>query len=245
MLRHEMRCFLHTHPTLHDCLHHADHFGRLILHSVIYHVHISRGPSHLCQLGGFSGVGAIVASFLPTECSGGMGMWGIFGKPLKRAIWNTPGLHAVQTICLRFSSFFGQCLCCLLPLFVNRQPPCLHTNSGTPCCIPRCTTKASGTEKGMLWRCNLGAGYSPEVLQPYPGFVWVKSGYSEAIAWRKVWMTNIEIWTSQLPACGPCLSTRGGTQAAGLGKVEEICSHSRAGGLLRQWGPSPCGEGQR
>ena len=21
---------------------------------------------------------------------------------------------------------FGQCLCCLLPIFANRQPPCLH-----------------------------------------------------------------------------------------------------------------------
>ena len=30
-------------------------------------------------------------------------MWGIFGKPLKRAIRNTPGLHAVLTTCLRFS----------------------------------------------------------------------------------------------------------------------------------------------
>ena len=32
------------------------------------------------------------------------GMWGIFGKPSKRAIWNTLGLHAVPPICLRFSS---------------------------------------------------------------------------------------------------------------------------------------------
>ena len=24
---------------------------------------------------------------------------------------------------------FGRCLCCLLPLFVNRQLPCLHTNA--------------------------------------------------------------------------------------------------------------------
>ena len=24
---------------------------------------------------------------------------------------------------------FGHCLCCLLPVFVNRQLPCLHTNS--------------------------------------------------------------------------------------------------------------------
>ena len=33
----------------------------------------------------------IVASFVPAECpkGGGGGMWGIFGNPLKRAIWNT------------------------------------------------------------------------------------------------------------------------------------------------------------
>ena len=31
-------------------------------------------------------------------------MGGIFGKPLKRAVWNTLGLHAVLTTCLRFSS---------------------------------------------------------------------------------------------------------------------------------------------
>ena len=35
------------------------------------------------------GVGAIVAPFVPTECSGVGGMRGIFRKPLKRAIWNT------------------------------------------------------------------------------------------------------------------------------------------------------------
>ena len=52
-------------------------------------IHISRHHRQLRQLRGFSGVSAIVASFVPTECSGGGGMWGIFGKPLKRAIRNT------------------------------------------------------------------------------------------------------------------------------------------------------------
>ena len=43
-------------------------------------------------------------------------MWGIFGNPLKRAIQNTLGLHAVLTTCLRFSSFLDSaCVaCCLL-----------------------------------------------------------------------------------------------------------------------------------
>ena len=43
----------------------------------------------------------MVASFLPTECSGGRGMWGIFEKPLKRAIWNTLSLHSVLTTCFQ------------------------------------------------------------------------------------------------------------------------------------------------
>ena len=33
--------------------------------------YLSRGHPELHQLGGFSGVGAIVPSFVPTECSGG------------------------------------------------------------------------------------------------------------------------------------------------------------------------------
>ena len=41
-------------------------------------------------------------SFVCTECPVGGGI--IFGKPSKRAIWNTLGLHAVPPICLRFSS---------------------------------------------------------------------------------------------------------------------------------------------
>ena len=38
-------------------------------------------------------------------------MWGIFRKPLKRSLWNIPGLHAVLTTCLRFSSVLeGACV---------------------------------------------------------------------------------------------------------------------------------------
>ena len=76
----------------------------------------------------FAGIGATVASFVSTECPIGRGMWGTIGKPLKRAIWNTLGLHAVCcTTCLRLSSVLGQCRCCSLPLFVNRQPPCMSS----------------------------------------------------------------------------------------------------------------------
>ena len=50
--------------------------------------HISLGRAVSCQHGAFSGVGAFVVSFVPAECPVGGGMWGIFGKPLKRAIQN-------------------------------------------------------------------------------------------------------------------------------------------------------------
>ena len=36
-----------------------------------------------------------------------------------------------------------------------------------------------------------------------------------------------------------------GTQATGLGKTEEICSQSQAGGCVPQWSPRPCGGGQQ
>ena len=45
------------------------------------------------------------------------GYVGIFGKSLKRAIWNAWGLHAVLTTCLRLSSFSdGACVACCLSL---------------------------------------------------------------------------------------------------------------------------------
>ena len=52
----------------------------------------------------------------PTHPPTHRGMWGIFGKPLKRAVWNTLELHVVVTVCLRFLSFLdGACVaCCLL-----------------------------------------------------------------------------------------------------------------------------------
>ena len=83
-------------------------------------------------------------------------MWGIFGKPLKRGIWNTLGVHAGLTVCLRFLSFLdGACVACCL--FFNRQPTCPLTIHATRCCIPRCTAKTFGSQKSTLWGCNLGA----------------------------------------------------------------------------------------
>ena len=84
--------------------------------AVVMQYHISWGRWGLRQLGEFSAVVVIVALFVPNMCpngGGGGGMWGIFGKPLKRAIWNTLGLHAGLTTCLRFSSVSDRaCVAC-------------------------------------------------------------------------------------------------------------------------------------
>ena len=112
----------------------------------------------LCKLGGFSPVVVIAVPFVPTVCPVGGGMWGVFRKPLKRAIWNTLGLHAVLTVCFRFSSFLD-CVCATCCLFLSTSS-ChgfiqIHT---TWCCFPSFTTKASGAQKSALRGCKLGAG---------------------------------------------------------------------------------------
>ena len=48
---------------------------------------------------------------------------------------------------------------------------------------------------------DFGITPDPENLQPHPGFVWVKSGYSETIAWLKVRLTkqrNVDLTTDGL-----------------------------------------------
>ena len=158
---------------------------------VIVKLHISRGQWGICQLSGFWGVGAIVASFVPTECPKGGGMWGIFGKPLKRAIWNTPGLHAVLTTCLRFSSVLDNaCVVCCLFLSTGSCHVFIQIHA-TGSCFPGRTTKAFGAQKGSLW------GYKV----PHPGYVRLKSGYSETIPWRKVGLIkqrNVDLTTDGL-----------------------------------------------
>ena len=78
-------------------------------------------------------------------------MWGIFGKPLTRAIWNTLGLHAVLTTCLRFSSALDDaCVACCLFLSTGSHHVCIQIH--TMCsCFARCTTETIGSEKSALW----------------------------------------------------------------------------------------------
>ena len=71
-------------------------------------------------------------------------MWGIFEKPVKRAIWNILGLHVVLTTCLRFLSVLDDAFvaCCLF-LSTCSYHVRIQIHS-TGCCCPGCTTKAFG-----------------------------------------------------------------------------------------------------
>ena len=85
-------------------------------------------------------------------------MWGIFGKPLKRAIWNTLGLHVVATVGLTFLSLLdGACavFCLLLSTGSHHVRVQIHA---TCCCIPRCTAETFGSQESTFWGCKLGAG---------------------------------------------------------------------------------------
>ena len=77
----------------------------------------------------FRGVGAIVASFVPTECR--VGYVGYIQKALEKGYLEHPGLHAVLTICLRFSSVLdGACVSCCLFLSTGSYHD--HTSISRP-----------------------------------------------------------------------------------------------------------------
>ena len=105
---------------------------------------------------------------------------GYIWKALEKGYLEHPGLHAVLTTFLRFSSILdGACVPCCPFLSTGNHHVCIQIYT-TCCCFPRCTTIALGAQKTP----------DPENLQLHPGFVWVKSGYSETIAWRKVRLTK-------------------------------------------------------
>ena len=76
---------------------------------------------------------------------------------------------------------FGRCVCaacCMLPPFVKSiYHVCIQFYT-TCYCPPRCATKAFGAQKSALWGAN---------------WVQVKPGYTEAIAWRKVRLTQDDV----------------------------------------------------
>ena len=53
---------------------------------------------------------------------------GYIRKALEKGYLEHPRSACCTDDMFQFLVHFGWCLCCLLPHFVNRQPPCLHTN---------------------------------------------------------------------------------------------------------------------
>ena len=97
-------------------------------------------------------------------------MWAIFGKPLKRAIRNTPGLHAVLTRCFRFSSFLdGVCLSrCLVLLtgsycvFIYIFPSCAVASLDAPQKpLVRKRARSGGAESVQVSRHQPGSQAKP------------------------------------------------------------------------------------
>ena len=109
-------------------------------------------------------------------------MWGIFGKPLKRAIRNTLGLHAVLTVCLIFLSFLdAACVACCLFLSTGSHHVCIQIHA-TCCCVPRCTIKAIGSEKSACFSIPMGAALN------FEDFAFCNR-YDKLVQWR--WFHHI------------------------------------------------------
>ena len=53
---------------------------------------------------------------------------------------------------------FGRCMSCVLPLFVDRQLPCLHTNSRHGLLLPRTHHKSLCRAKGLALEVHSGCG---------------------------------------------------------------------------------------
>ena len=68
-------------------------------------------------------------------------------KALEKGYLEHPGSACCTDDMIESFVRFGRCLCCLLPVFVNRQLPCLHTNSLHGLLLPRMHHK-------NLWRAK-------------------------------------------------------------------------------------------
>ena len=79
----------------------------------------------------FTGLQPLLPPLCPVSVRRGGGvMWGIWA--LEKGYLEHPGSACCTEATFETFVCFGQCLCSLLPVFVNRQLPCPHTNSS--CC---------------------------------------------------------------------------------------------------------------
>ena len=105
---------------------------------------------------------------------GGGGYGGYIQKALEKGYSKHPRFACCTDNMFEIFVPFGRCLCCSLPRFVDRQPPCLHINSPHVLLLPLMHRKSH-------WWLDFGSTPDPVNLQPHAGCVWLKSGYDEAI----------------------------------------------------------------
>ena len=103
-------------------------------------------------------------------------------KALEKGYLEHLGLHAVMTTCLRISSVLDgvSAACCLLPLFVKGQLPCLHTNSRN---VARCRfgtglpqSNGPSSNYSIQFGTDNGARFSVVLPRHEGGCVWGEGG---------------------------------------------------------------------
>ena len=73
---------------------------------------------------------------------------GYIQRALEKGYLEDPGSACCTDDMFEIFVHFGRCLCCLLPLFVNRQLPCLHTYSLHGLLLPQMHHKSLWFAKG-------------------------------------------------------------------------------------------------
>ena len=101
------------------------------------------------------------------------GYMGYIRKALEKGYSEHPGSACCADNMFEMFVHFGHCLCCLLPVFVNRHLPCLHTNSLHGLLLPALHHKSLWCAKGLALRehsgcrCNgMGLVAGPKSLVP-------------------------------------------------------------------------------
>ena len=128
---------------------------------------------------------------------------GYIRKPLKKAIWDTLGLHAAVTVCLRFLSFLdgARVARCLLLSTGSHHVRLAGAYALSFDHLDQHEKPVLIQDHKMKW---LDFGIIPDEgnLSPHPGVVWMKAGYSESIEWltkqRNVDLTTDGLWAMPL-----------------------------------------------
>ena len=115
---------------------------------------------------------------------GGGGYVGYIRKALEKGYLEHPGSACCTDGMLEIFVLFGHCLCCL---DVSKWLAGAYKSSDNH--LDHQRQPVSIRDDRIKW-LDFGQTPDPENLEAHPGFVWVKSGYSEAIAWRKVQLTK-------------------------------------------------------